>query len=86
MLIDKETRQWNHKVIDGIFTQEEANLNKHLPLARVVSDDSLFWPFAQNGIYNCKSGYQFLKAKEDHRGIEAIVEQEKALWKAIWAL
>ena len=45
MLIDKETRQWNHEAIDGIFTQEEADLIKCLPLARVVSEDSLFWPF-----------------------------------------
>ncbi|XP_075674998.1 uncharacterized protein LOC142644227 [Castanea sativa] len=76
---DEETRQWNHEVIDGIFTQEEADLIKQLPLARMVSEDSLFWPFSWNGIYNSKSGYLFLKAEEDHGGTEANVEQEKAL-------
>ena len=86
ILIDEEARQWNHEVIDGIFTQEDADLIKHLPLARMASEDSLFWPFSRNGIYNCKSGYQFLKAEENHGGTEANVEQEKALWKAIWVL
>lgn len=46
ILIDEETKQWNHEVIDGIFTQEVADSIKHLPLARMVSEDSLFWPFS----------------------------------------
>ena len=57
ILIDGETRKWNHSIIDGIFVQEEAKLIKKLPLPNDECEDSLFWPFTHNGIYNSKSGY-----------------------------
>lgn len=59
ILIDELQRQWNHSLIDGIFTSDEAALIKPIPLSRVVKADSLFWPFTSNGVYTSKSGYQF---------------------------
>lgn len=31
-LIDDGTRQWNERLIDGIFTQEKAEISKKIPL------------------------------------------------------
>ena len=45
ILIDAQNRWWNHRMIDGIFTPEETELIKKLPLSRVVAEDSLFWPY-----------------------------------------
>ena len=61
-LIDPESRQWNHELIDGIFVPWEAKIIKKIPLARVVVDDTLYWPFTHDGNYSCKSGYRFLKS------------------------
>lgn len=33
ILIKETTRQWNHVVIDGIFTTEEADMIKTIPLS-----------------------------------------------------
>ena len=49
ILIDALKRQWNHGLIDGILSPQEANLIKKIPLARGESDDSIFWPLAKDG-------------------------------------
>ena len=56
-LIEETSRQWNHEMIDGIFTPLEAELIKAIPLSRCEAEDSLFWPFTNNGIYTSKSGF-----------------------------
>ena len=61
ILIEENPRQWNHELIDGIFTPTEAELIKTLPLSLCGAEDNLFWPFTNNGIYSSKSGYRFLK-------------------------
>lgn len=61
-LIDPESRQWNHELIDGIFVPKEAKIIKKIPLARVVVDDTLYWPFIHDGNHPCKLGYRFLKS------------------------
>ena len=64
LLINESTRQWNNEMIDGIYTPVEADMIKSIPLSRCEAEDSLFWPFTNNGIYNSKFGYRFLKAEE----------------------
>ena len=49
-LIEETSRQWNHEMIDGIFNPLEAELIKAIPLSRCEAEDSLFWPFTNNGI------------------------------------
>ena len=51
-------------MIDGIFTPMEADLIKAIPLSLCEAEDTLFWPFTNNGIYNSKSEYRFLKVEE----------------------
>ena len=64
LLIDESTRQWNHEMIDDIFTPVEVDLIKAIPLSWCEAEDSLFWPFTNNDIYISKFEYRFLKAKE----------------------
>ena len=66
-LIKETSRQWNHEVIDGIFTLLEAEMIKAMSLSRCEAEDSLFWPFTNNGIYTSKSGYRFLKAEDQSK-------------------
>ena len=64
-LIDEQTRTWNADMVDEIFAPQEAKEIKKIPLAREATEDSLFWPLAQDGKFNYKLGYQFLKEAED---------------------
>jgi len=58
---DSSIRQWNEEVIDGLFAQVEADIIKRIPLPQATTEDVLIWPFLNDGEYNCKSGYRFLK-------------------------
>ena len=82
-LIEETSRQWNHKMIDGIFTLMEVELIKAIPLSRCEAEDSLFWPFTNNGIYTFKSRYRFLKAKDQSEVEEEQRAQERHLWRTI---
>ena len=60
-LTDENTRQWNERLIDGIFAQEEVKIIKKIPLAQIASKNVLIWPHSHDGRYTYKSGYGFLK-------------------------
>ena len=85
-LIDTNTKQWNHEVIDGVFAQDEAALIKKIPLGRIASEDILFWPYSPDGRYNCKSGYRFLKKEAQLQTAQEPHNQDSMLWKNIWSL
>lgn len=86
ILINGDTRQWDHGLIEGLFTPEEAELIKSIPLSRCAAEDTLFWPFTNNGVYTSKSGYRFLKAETQTEWFEDQMEHDKVLWRTIWSL
>ena len=55
ILIKEDTRQWDYGLIEGMFTPEEAELIKSIPLSRCEAEDTLFWTFTSNGLYTSKS-------------------------------
>ena len=83
-LIDETSRQWNHEMINGIFTPLEVELIKAIPLSQCEADDSLFWPFTNNGIYTSKSEYRFLKAEDQSVVDEEQRAHDSTLWRTIW--
>ena len=85
-LIDTNTKQWKHEVIDGVFAQDEAALIKKIPLGRIASEDILFWPYSPDGRYNRKSGYRFLKKEAQLQTAQEPHNQDSMLWKKIWSL
>lgn len=64
VLIDEDTWQWNHSLIDGFFFAQEVDIIKKIPLARTTYEDALYWPLSPNGKYTCKTRYNFLKKEE----------------------
>lgn len=86
ILIDETTRQWNHEMIDDIFTPVEVDLIKAIPLSRCEAEDSLFWSFTNNGIYTSKSGYRFPKAEEQTELDEEQRVNDKHLWRTLWSI
>ena len=73
-------------MIDGLFSPQEAELIKSIPLSRCAADDTLFWPFTSNRVYISKSGYRFLKAETKAERDEEQMEYDKVLWRTIWSL
>ncbi|KAF3964234.1 hypothetical protein CMV_011458 [Castanea mollissima] len=64
VLIKEDIRQWDHGLIEGLFTPKEVELIKSIPFSRCEVEDTLFWPFTSSGVYTSKSGYRFLNAEE----------------------
>ena len=63
ILIDDETRNWNNDMLDGLFVPSEADVIRNIPLARVVSEDTLYCPITHDGRHTCKSGYRFFEGR-----------------------
>lgn len=51
VLIDGDTRQWNHGLIDGFFVAQEVDFIRKIPLARTTYEDALYWPLYLNDKY-----------------------------------
>ncbi|KAL4626029.1 hypothetical protein ACB092_05G065900 [Castanea dentata] len=84
MLIDASNWQWDHGLIDGIFTPEEVEVIKQIPLSQVEAVDSLFWPFTQRGEYTCKSvSESALHALWTCQELDVVWENED-LWLCRW--
>ena len=49
----------------GFFAPQEAELIKSLPLAQTKPNDIIFWAWAKDGNYTCKSEYRFLKEEAE---------------------
>lgn len=86
ILIDDETRNWNNDMLDGLFVPSEADVIRNIPLARVVSEDALYWPLTHDGRCTCKSGYRFLKEESEPADLSGFLPQETQLWKGLWSL
>ena len=86
VLINEDKRTWNEEVVDGLFVPEEAELIKKIHLSRHPTEDKLFWLWTQSGQYSCKSGYRFLKHKDEEEGSVATQVKDKKFWRSIWDL
>lgn len=86
ILVNNLERQWYNNIIDGIFTPEEAELIKRIPLAKLETNDSVFWPLTQDGVYTCESSYRFLKEEAEYVDRSEELSQDKELWKGFWSL
>ena len=86
ILIKEDTRQWDHGLIEEMFTLDEAELIKSIPFSRCEAEDNLFWPFTSNGVYTSKWGYRFLKAETQTKWDEEQMEHDKVLWQTLWSL
>nr|POF14796.1 hypothetical protein CFP56_33005 [Quercus suber] len=84
VLIDQQTREWKHNLIDSSFTPDEAKLIKAILLSSLPQNDFLFWPLDSYGDYIVKSGYKMLSEEcsyeEDSYAARGI---SKLVWKGI---
>lgn len=73
-------------MLDGLFVPSEADVIRNIPLARVVSKDTLYWPLTHDGCYTCKSGYRFLKEESEPANRSGFLTLETQLWNGLWSM
>ena len=73
--------------IDSMFIPKEAAIIKAILLSLFNRDDLHFWPYARDGVYTVKSGYQVLMEQEDTKSqVTADHGVVSNVWKAIWTM
>ena len=83
VLINPVTRSWRTEVIEHVFSTQEAETIKGIPLSSTSQKDVLVWPFTPSGTYSVKSGYRFLV---DNSAQPQASNQDSAFWKKLWSL
>lgn len=73
-------------MLDGLFTPQEADIIKNIPLARVDAEDNLYGPLSHDGKYTYKSGYCFLMEEAQPDQERTPLAHETQLWKKLWLL
>ena len=86
ILINLELKRLNTDMVDGLFTAQEADTIKNIPLAGVETDDTLYWPLTHDGQYTCKSGYRFRKEEIEPEHQRLPSPEETQLWRHLWSL
>nr|XP_016455041.1 PREDICTED: uncharacterized protein LOC107779186 [Nicotiana tabacum] len=56
-LIDEAIKTWNLQLLETVFSAEEINCIKHIPLVFNLCDDTWMWKLDRKGNYTVKSGY-----------------------------
>ncbi|KAF5451868.1 hypothetical protein F2P56_026929 [Juglans regia] len=86
-LIDPQVQQWKESFLQELFTQQEIDDIKSIPISLGGREDQLVWQFTTNGRYTVKSGYHLSKSLEcSLEGETSGRAKEKQAWKAIWKL
>ena len=85
-LIDPESRQWDSKLLQGLFNPSEAGLIKSIPLCNAAVDDKLIWLHTPSGQYTGQSGYRFLMRENSSYPTLERLNVSGELWKLIWKL
>jgi hypothetical protein len=85
-LINPNTHQWDHHVINNLFYPFEANQILQLPLVDNLSKDELAWYGTKEGIYTVKSGYNAIMewnfARDNQSGSNT--NNAESMWKNLW--
>ena len=72
-------------MVDRLFLEEDAKLIKKIALSQHVTEDSLYWLYTTSRNYASKSGYRFLKEKEELQlNAQTLPIRHKRVWKEVW--
>ncbi|XP_042974832.1 uncharacterized protein LOC122306468 [Carya illinoinensis] len=86
-LINPSLRTWNDHSLHEMFTQQDIEVIKTVPITLGSRGDRLIWGCTQNGLFSVKSGYHL--HQEIHANPEAGPSKPKdqsELWKGVWKL
>lgn len=88
-LIDGNNFQWDHSIIDRMFSKFDAEAIYRIPLSRRYTSDVLVWLHNKNGQYSVRSGYytaRLLARESKHLGERFNPRAGSDVWAKIWGL
>ncbi|KAL4304565.1 hypothetical protein GQ457_10G010000 [Hibiscus cannabinus] len=87
-LIDHDKREWDTEKMKNLFTEEEYNAIRSIPIGSVQCKDTIVWHDNQNGIYSVKSGYHLIlnSSTPNCPSSSDTSTLNKSLWRSIWQL
>ncbi|XP_057418993.1 uncharacterized protein LOC130713222 [Lotus japonicus] len=79
--------RWNEALVEQVFNPATAQCILAVPLPVQAREDLLFWPKTQDGWYNAKSGYKFIRRIHDQvvPSSSSTPVIPAAFWKVVWS-
>lgn len=65
-LIDEETRQWKVSLLNELFSIEEAEAIRNIPLSMTGAKNMKIWGTSEKGIFTVKNAYH-IELKRERR-------------------
>ncbi|XP_016743109.2 uncharacterized protein [Gossypium hirsutum] len=81
--IDQENRIWKEELISSLFSDEEVEAIKCIPLSKTRCDDCQVWQGEKTGQYIVRNGYKELMSQSDTTEIS---EDIQMVFKKLWPL
>ena len=85
-LINPLTRTWDHNLVHGLLSPDEADLVLSIPLSRIPVEDKIIWPFTPSGKYTVNSGSKFLTKSNFVQNPSANQQRQSGIWNQVWGL
>jgi hypothetical protein len=54
-LINREKGWWEQELLDTLFTKEESNVIKTIPISQTNQPDALIWRCTNSGVFSVKT-------------------------------
>jgi hypothetical protein len=86
-LFDERKVGWNQDMLTSIFTMEEVEAIKSIPISQTNQPDVWIWQCTNTDTFSVKSAYHLAKEVETRGTPEGSMKtKESILWKTIWKL
>jgi hypothetical protein len=86
-LVDAQSKWWNISLLDSLFTEDEVQKIKEIPLSCTNQEDTLIWRGTKNGIFSVKSAYHMHKELSNRMvATSSTPTGSRDFWRRLWAL
>ncbi|XP_040999571.1 uncharacterized protein LOC121245775 [Juglans microcarpa x Juglans regia] len=86
-IIDPQQKIWQESLLSELFTHQEIEGIKAIPISLGGREDKLTWQFTPNGCFTIKSGYYIGKELEREQvGETSGIAKDCQVWRSIWKL
>lgn len=86
-LIDEVNRCWKVDLVNVVFSKEEAEVVRSIPISQGGLTDKLVWGQTKDGKYSVRSAYHMVQQRMVQTGGESSSQKNKdEVWTRIWEL
>jgi hypothetical protein len=87
-LFMQDNSAWNDPLITQLFPPAITLQILSIPLSHAGNEDIFVWPHAEDGVYSCKTGYNFIKQSQSLAAASTSAAAPllpQATWKKLWS-